>query len=252
MARQQFPFYKSFDDVVEDLTDAQLAIYIRTLLNVQFLRVKIDSVKFNDKTLSIVWKSQKHSISKSINGFLDGQKRDTIKNPYLGVYDTSIIPDEGIQDTFKIPEAEVKEQVQGKVQGKEEGKGIIVVPTFTFTLSKDTHFSKLSEEYIFKLKDKIKSFNGLLSFIDFEMALLSKSSYKYKDFWLTYQNWNKREYTKQQKPTAQSFKQQDAQKTESSLDAYFRAKEQGLDLRKPNMGMPIKNYEDAEVIEYVK
>lgn len=110
MARQQFPFYKSFDDVAEDLTDIQLAIYIRTLLDVQFLRVKIDDVDFTDKTLSIVWKSQKHSISKSINGFLDGQKRETIKEPFLGVYDSSRTPAEGIQQGIKTPKAECKEE----------------------------------------------------------------------------------------------------------------------------------------------
>jgi len=57
----------------------------------------------------------------------------------------------------------------------------------------------------------------------------------------------------QHKQPMQSFKQQDAQKTESSIDAYFRAKEQGLDLRKPNCGLPLNDdYQDVEVIENVK
>ena len=53
---------------------------------------------------------------------------------------------------------------------------------------------------------------------------------------------------KQQKQQM-SFKQQDSYKTDASLEAYFKAKEQGLDLRKPNMGMPMNEYEDLEVIE---
>ena len=240
MARQQFPFYKSFDDIIEDLTDIQLATYIRTLLNVQFLRVKIDDIEFKDKTLSIVWKSQKHSILKSIQGFLDGQRRETIKNPFLGVYDTSFIPNEGVRNTSFIPKSECKEQVQCKEECKEEDKDIIVVPTFSFSLAKDTHFSKLSDEYISKLKDKIYNFNGALSFEDFEMALLSKSSYKYKDFWLTYQNWNKRENTKQQSKY-KSFKQQDNEKARNNIDAYL---DSGISLRDNQQHL------EAEVIEY--
>ena len=54
--RSQYTFYKSFDDIIEDLTDIQLAKYIRTINDVQFLRVKIDDVKFDDPLLKIVWK----------------------------------------------------------------------------------------------------------------------------------------------------------------------------------------------------
>ena len=56
--RSQYTFYKSFDDIMDDLTDTQLAKYIRTINDVQFLRVKIEDVKFEDALLNIVWKSQ--------------------------------------------------------------------------------------------------------------------------------------------------------------------------------------------------
>ena len=57
----------------------------------------------------------------------------------------------------------------------------------------------------------------------------------------------------QTRQSAQSFKQQDSQNTDMSVEAYFRAKEQGLDLRKPNCGLPLNDdYQDVEVIENVK
>ena len=77
--RSQYTFYKSFDDIMDDLTDTQLAKYIRTINDVQFLRVKIEDVKFEDALLNIVWKSQLHSIKKSIDGYLESQKNGKIK-----------------------------------------------------------------------------------------------------------------------------------------------------------------------------
>ena len=134
--RSQYTFYKSFDDIMDDLTDAQLAKYIRTINDVQFLRVKIEDVKFEDALLSIVWKSQLHSIKKSIDGYLESQKNGKIKNPYLGVYEVTFVPSKGIDNEIKqsqtpyegvlIPtqtpyqQEEVKEQDKDKE--KEEGE----------------------------------------------------------------------------------------------------------------------------------
>ena len=104
--RNQFTFYKSFDDVIEDMSNDQIANYMKTLLDVQFLRVKIEDVSFNDPLLNIVWKSQKHSIETSIKGYLDSQKNGKVKTPYLGIYDISKNPSKG-----------VRQQEQGKEQG---------------------------------------------------------------------------------------------------------------------------------------
>ena len=46
---------------------------------------------------------------------------------------------------------------------------------------------------------------------------------------------------------AHSFKQQDAKKTEDSIDMYYEMKEKGFSLREPGYGMK-KDYEDAEVL----
>lgn len=134
--RSQYTFYKSFDDIIDDLTDTQLAKYIRTINDVQFLRVKIDDVKFEDALLNIVWKSQLHSIKKSIDGYLESQKNGKIKNPYLGIYEDTFIPSKGIENEIKqtqtpsegiltptqtpCQQEEVKEEEKDK--GKEEGE----------------------------------------------------------------------------------------------------------------------------------
>ena len=118
--RNQFTFYKSFDDVLEDLNDKQIAEYIKKMLDVQFLRVKIDDVFFDDKLLNVIWKSQKHSIKSSISGYLDSQKRNGCKNPYLGCYDDDFIPYEG---GYEAPFEGGRQQEQVKEQVKEKGKG---------------------------------------------------------------------------------------------------------------------------------
>lgn len=121
--RSQFTFYKSFDDVLEDLNDKQISEYIKKMLDVQFLRIKIDDVCFEDKLLSVIWKSQKHSIKSSINGYLDSQKRSGCKEPYLGCYDDDFIPYEG---GYKAPYegGHQQEQVKGKGKVKEQGSRI--------------------------------------------------------------------------------------------------------------------------------
>ena len=120
--RSQYTFYKSFDDIIEDLTDIQLAKYIRALNDVQFLRVKIEDVKFEDPILKIIWKSQLHSIKKSIDGYLESQKNGKIKTPYLGIYEETQTPSEGILTSIKTPcqQEEVKEEVKEKEKEEEK------------------------------------------------------------------------------------------------------------------------------------
>ena len=113
--RTQFAFYKSFDDVYQDLNDKQRLEFISTLLDVQFLRIKVDDVFFKDNILKHIWNAQKHSIKKSINGYIESQKNSKIKEPYLGVYDDNYlpiqIPSEGINKEEEVKE-EVKEEEQ--------------------------------------------------------------------------------------------------------------------------------------------
>lgn len=120
--RNQFTFYKSFDDVIEEMNDKQIAEYVKTMLDVQFLRVNIEEVKFKDPLLNIVWKSQKYSIQTSIKGYLDSQKNTKIKEPYFGVYDTSLNPSEGVAQQDKG-----KEEGKGKEEEQDKGKEELII-----------------------------------------------------------------------------------------------------------------------------
>ncbi len=115
--RTQFAFYKSFDDVYQDLTDKQKLEFVNTILDVQFLRVKIDDVAFKDIILKHIWNAQKHSIEKSIKGYLESQKNSKIKSPFLGVYDPLLIPSQGVH---KEEQEKEEEQVKEKCTNKQE------------------------------------------------------------------------------------------------------------------------------------
>lgn len=183
--RNQFTFYKSFDDVIQELTDKQIATYMRTMLDVQFLRVKIEDVKFNDPILHIVWKSQKHSIETSIKGYLDSQKSNKIKNPYLGIYEENnpiqdtpkggkIYPSEGVAQQDKE-----QEQVQDKEQGKDKDK-VQEVKQIPYLDIVQYLNSKVNAKYMptaKKTKDLIKArFNEGFTIDDFKTVIDKKST----------------------------------------------------------------------------
>lgn len=112
---------------------------------------------------------------------------------------------------------------------------------FNFSLSKDIHYTKLTEEYKLHLKEEILKLKGLLPYQDFVDALEATSKYKYMNFLLAYKNWNR----KQQQPNKQTFKQQETQATDHSIDTFLNAREQGFDLR--NTGN--EAIEDVEVLQ---
>ena len=67
---------------------------------------------------------------------------------------------------------------------------------FTFSLSKDTHFDNLSDEYKNALKIEIERLGMGLHYQAFVEALQAKASYKYKNFLLAYKNWAKKDFNK--------------------------------------------------------
>ena len=194
--RTQFTFYKSFDDVLGDLTDKQIAQYIKVLCDVQFLRKRIEDVKFDDKILSIVWKSQKHSIQTSLGGYIASQQNRKIKNPYLGVYDTPKVEN-------KTPSEGGRQQEQDKEQDKEEKK-INKKKNFLFTLKEKKQYENLSEEYKTKLKAKCLLIDGNFKrYEDFILQLQAKG-YQYKDFTKAYMSWDKEKNYKSFTPTKET------------------------------------------------
>ena len=61
---------------------------------------------------------------------------------------------------------------------------------FTFSLSKNTGYMNLSDEYKSKLFMKILLIDGGEHYERFISSLKANDKYKYKDFVLTYRNWN--------------------------------------------------------------
>ena len=118
--RQAFSFYKSFDDTFEALNDSQTLILFKTIRDVQFLRVNIFDVKFEDNLLTVLWQSIKFSLEKSIKGYLDSQLNSKVKKPYFGCYypyngnlNPLHTPSEGVSQQCKEKEEEEeKEEVQ--------------------------------------------------------------------------------------------------------------------------------------------
>ena len=114
--RQAFSFYKSFDDTFEALNDNQTLILFKTLRDVQFLRINIYDVKFEDNLLSVLWQSIKFSLEKSIKGYLDSQLNSKVKTPYFGCY----YPYKGNLEPLHTPYEGVSQQCKEKEEVKEQ------------------------------------------------------------------------------------------------------------------------------------
>ena len=64
-------YYLSFYDVSKDLSEKQFYQFNMAIFKVMFFEEHIDNITFEDKTLSILWKSVKHSIQASVKGYCD-------------------------------------------------------------------------------------------------------------------------------------------------------------------------------------
>ncbi len=122
MNRNQFTFYKSFDDTFDILDDKQTLKYLKTLRDVQFLRIKIQDVSFDDKLLNGIWQSTKHTLSTSIKGYLDSQLSSKVSNPFFGCYDGYSKDEDPFVPPLDTPSLGGQMQVKGKVKSKVEDK----------------------------------------------------------------------------------------------------------------------------------
>lgn len=198
--RDGFTFFKSYDDVMQNLNDKQFLLLMRTILDVQFLRVKYEKVKFNDNILDLLWSSMKYNISSQVDGYLANFSKNN--SQFMGVYKESNDPLDGEgNDPWQ------EEQEQEQEQEKEQN--ILNLPTNEltdkdFTLSKLTSYDNLSATYKEKLEEflnryiedlelKILNANGnkkTLQYEDFILSLEAKG-YKYKNFISAYKTWNR-------------------------------------------------------------
>jgi hypothetical protein len=184
-------YYYSFFEVSKELNQKQF-----------YELVHIDSIEFKDTMLTILWKSVKHSLQASIKGYCD-KKAIPYDEVFTPLSDPHTKPLDNNDNRTMIIDNDKEQCIISK--GKKE---------FTFSLSKDTHFSNLSKEYVDELNKYIVSLHEhKISFEDFRDSCLAKNSYKYKNFKLTYNKWNKKA---DNKPI--SFKEQDRQRTAQIAD----------------------------------
>ena len=180
-------YYLSFYEVSKDLTEKQFYQFNMAIFKVMFFDEHIDNINFDDKILSLLWKSVKHSIEASIKGYCDKKNIP---------YDDLFAPLSNPLDNPLSNNA--NEKGNKKLEMNNEKK------EFSFTLSKLTQYDNLSQEYKDKLKEEIEKLNLSISYDDFVDSLIAKG-YKYKNFLIAYKTWCKKDFNKNKSSTTNSI-----------------------------------------------
>lgn len=178
MNRNQFTFYKSFDDTFDILDDKQTLKYLKTLRDVQFLRVRIQDVSFDDKLLNGIWQSTKHTLSTSIKGYLDSQLSSKVSNPFFGCYDGYSKDEDPFLPPSDTPslggQMQVKGKGENKVEDKEEEKYEELLDFLNSTVGKK--YRTISSAVKSAINARLKE--GF-TFDDFKTAITNASKDKY-------------------------------------------------------------------------
>lgn len=208
-------YYYSFFEVSKDLNEKQFYDFNMAIMSVMFFDKHIDEITFNDQMLTILWKSVKHSVYASVKGYCDKKSI-----PYDDVFEPLSNPLDNKQEGQEKGQEKEKEQVQ---------------EDFTFSLKTQRLLSSTSKEYQSKLQEYINNSGKQMSYENFYNQCEAKP-YKYKNYKLAYDNWNKN--VKQQ---PKSFKEQDNERARNNIDAYL---DSGISLRDNQQHLKV------EVIEY--
>ncbi len=221
MSRKAFNFYSSLDEVIQDLSDKQLALFIRALTDVQFLRVHIDSVSFTDKILSITWKAIKHSTNKQIEGYCNKNQID---------YKALFCDVAGAKQAW-CGGASQQVQEKGEVQGEVQEKGKGVLQKYNPLINQQS-LNEWLDYKKYKSQSAITKTGNFLSKYSFEVQQQIVDT--------SIMNNYKGLFEPKQSNQQKSFKQQDAETSRNKVDAYLQS---GYSLRDVNV-------QDAEVITY--
>lgn len=109
-------YYSSFFEVSKELNQKQFYEFNSAIFSVMFYEQHIDHVTFDDKVLSIIWKSIKHSLQASIDGFCNKHQidyEDTLSKGVTKGVTKGV--DKGLTNN-------VNENVKGKGKGKDKEK----------------------------------------------------------------------------------------------------------------------------------
>ena len=162
--REAFSFYKSYYDVLNELSDKDKLTFLMALLDRQFHGVEPNNLKGIAK---LAYVSQKHSIDKQVKGWEDKTGKTLQKR-------TESTPTEGgSQGPTEGPcqQEKEKEQEKGKEQVQVQEKGGVILPFDS------GDFKKVWEnwiEYRFEIKKPYKSKKSE------QAALLKLSRYEEK------------------------------------------------------------------------
>jgi len=181
--RQAFNFYVHYDEILQDLNDAEFAQLMRAILDVQFFRKHIDHIHFEDRILAIAWKGLKHSIKSQIEGYCnkhnidyDAMFQENAENTGASTpteppcQPPSVAPSQGGMDTpCQAPcqqekeEEKEKEQEKGKEKGGECERGkesqSKLATRDKFSRNKDSPYLEDAKEVAEYLAERIKRFN---------------------------------------------------------------------------------------------
>ena len=211
-------YYYSFFEVSKELNQKQFYDFNMAIMKVMFFEVHIDNVSFKDATLNLLWKSVKHSILASVKGYCD--KKNI---PYDDVFVSLTNP-------LTNPLTN-KQEGQEKEKEKEKEQVVVINPSFKKpTLDElNNRISEMNYQV-----DAIKFFNY------YESNGWKVGRNKMKSWSSALATWNSNNDTKQQsKQTAQSFKDQERNRTRVVVEAVSK----GFDPFDPN------NYSKDEYID---
>jgi hypothetical protein len=203
--RQAFNFYKSFDDVFNMLSEKQSGTLIKSILDVQFLRVHVDDIVFKDVMVSMAWAGMKQSVLKQVDGFC---KANSIP------YNTELFaPKANNQPTYEVNNQPTPKQEKGEVQvqGEEKEQGVLLPSTVDPLLWND----------FLKLRTKLKAPNTPRALNTLKNKL---NEFQSKGFNLnviistSYENGWKGLFEPKQQSNVQSFKKQDKQQFDKEFE----------------------------------
>lgn len=115
--RDGFTFFNSVYNATKKLNDKQLALFMRTFLDVQFLEKRWDNVSFDDPLLDMMWTNMVNTVESQIDGYL--ANKDSNKHQFIGVYYKDTPPS---YPPYDAPPKEVQGEVQVEVQGEVQNK----------------------------------------------------------------------------------------------------------------------------------
>ena len=200
-------YYKSFYDVSKDLNQKQFYDFNMAIYKVMFFEEHIDEIVFTDKVLNLLWKSVKHSVRASVDGYCTkkGTPYNTLFDPLTKPLNKPLANNEQVQE-----QEQEQEQVQG--QGQVE---------FTFKLKQTTQYENLSSEYISELHSYAKNLNLLEAMIDYH----SSNGKGFKDWSAAFRTWERNDKKFSASKPANNRTTQST--TNSTIDKYFAQQNRG-------------------------